>query len=137
MANELAYEHGVSLALQMGLANPAANAAAKLTFANGGSGFKVPTGYKFHALALHAEANAALSAGTAVIAVTDNNTALLNSALAVTLDANTQTGSAVMRVGQQPIVAGHVVGAKITADANYSANTVDHDVVIVGVLLPA
>ena len=134
--NDLGNYDGLPITLPMGIANLVQNTATKLTFAQGGSGFVVPTGYKFHALALHVEVNAAVNAGTAAFYVSDNNTSLANGPT-VTLDANTQTASDTERAGVGSIAAGHVVGVKAAPDANYAPNTLDVDAVVVGVLRPA
>jgi len=133
MANELTNPDGFPITIPMGVANLVQNTATKLTFAQGGSGFKVPTGYAFHALALHVECNAAINAGTAAFYVSDNNTSIANGPT-VTLDANTQTASGVQRPATAPIAAGHIVGVKAAPDANYAPNTGDIDAVVVGLL---
>lgn len=136
MANELNNPDGLALTLAFSAANLVANAATKMTLAQGGSGFVVPTGYKFHALALHIESNAAINAGTVTAYVSDNNTALANGPV-VALDANTQAASDTERPAVQPIAAAHVVGVKAVADANVAPNTLDFDAIVIGVLRPA
>lgn len=136
MANELDYEHGIPVTLAFAVANPAANTTTALTFAQGGAGFKVPTGYAFHAICLNGISNADLTAGTAAFKVCADGTAL-NSGPTATLSDTVQTAVGVKRVGVEPIAAGAVVSVKITTDANYAPNTADVDAILVGVLLPA
>jgi hypothetical protein len=136
MAGDLSYEYGLPLALQYGKANLAGNATTLLTLTQGGAGFVVPTGYKFHPMLLHAEVNAAVQGGSGVVKVTANTTALTGGP-SVTLNANTQTAVATARVNADPIAAGKVVALNIVQDANFAPNTLDIDAVLVGVLLPA
>lgn len=136
MANELDPKFGAAITLIFGKANIAANGTTDLTFANGGVGFKVPTGYKFHPVALHAETNADVTAGTGTFKVTDNGTELKNGP-SVELSDEVQAASGVQRYGVEPIAAGHVVGVSVTASATYAPETGDVDAVLVGYLVPA
>ena len=58
MANELTYDQGVDVTLIFALANPGAGATTAMTMAQGGTGFVVPTGYKFHPTCLNVNSNA-------------------------------------------------------------------------------
>lgn len=136
MANELSREDGLPITLDFGLANVTPNATTALTFAQGGAGFKVPPGYAFHAICLHGESNADLTAGTATFKVRADGTALANGPTAALSD-TVQAAVGVKRVGVEPVAAGSIVGVAITADANFAPNTADVDAVLVGLLLPA
>jgi hypothetical protein len=107
-----------------------------LLLAQGGAGFVVPTGYSFHPLCLSASSNADLTAGTATFKVTDNGTELVGS-VDVELSDTVQKAADVIRVGVEPIAAGHVVGVSVTCTAAYLPVTADVDAILVGVLLPA
>lgn len=136
MANELTRDDGLSVTLAFAIANPAATATTDLTFAQGGAGFKVPTGYAFHPLCLHGESNADLTAGTATFKAIDNGTELGNGPEAALSD-TVQAAVGVQRVGVNPIAAGHIVGVSVTTSAAYAPVTADLDAVLVGLLLPA
>lgn len=136
MANELTRDDGMSVTLQYAVANPAASATTALTFAQGGLGFVVPTGYAFHPVCISGESNADLTAGTATFKVTDNTTAIANGPTAVLSD-TVQKAAGVQRIGANPIAAGHVVGLSVVTDSGYLPVTADLDAVLIGVLLPA
>jgi hypothetical protein len=136
MANELSYPGGLPITLAFQVANVAANATTNLTLAQAGTGFEVPTGYKFHAVFVQGGSNADLTAGAGVINVTSNGTALANGPT-VTLNDTVQRATDVERVGAEPVAAGKIIGCNIVADANFAPNTADLDVLIVGLLLPA
>lgn len=136
MSNELNTPDGFPITLHFMKANPVENTTTALTFDQGGAGFKVPTGYKFHALCLHAECNANPTTGTATFNVTANTTALANGPTVV-LVPNTQVGVDVHRPGEEPIAAGKIVGVNVVADVNWAANSIDVDAVLVGLLRPA
>jgi hypothetical protein len=138
MANELEYDAGVDVTLPFTGANVQVSATQNLTLvtAQGADGFKVPTGYKFHPLAVHAESNADLTAGTGTFKVTDNTVAIANGPEPV-LNDTVQVAVAVARVGASPIAAGKIVGLSIVADASFAPTTADVDAILIGKLLPA
>lgn len=138
MANELDYDYGVDVTLPFTLANVPTNATTALTLVTGqgADGFKVPTGYKFHPLALHGESNADLTAGSATFKVTDN-TAVVGSGPEPVLNDTIQVAVAVARVGAAPIAAGKIVGISVVADATFAPTTADIDAILIGKLLPA
>jgi hypothetical protein len=135
MPNELDYDKGISFALQFAAANSAANTTTALTFVQGGDGFIVPAGYKFHPLCLSVTSNADLTAGTATARVRSDGTAIVNGPEVVLAD-TVQRASAVARVGAAPIGAGKRVDVAVTTTADYAPTTADIDAVLVGVLLP-
>lgn len=136
MANELTFPHGMPVTLQFEAANPNAGATTDFVQGQGNTGFVVPAGYAFHAVCVSAASNADLTAGTATIKVTDSGDELTSGPTAVLSD-TVQRASGVMRVGAQPIAAGHIVGVSVTTDAGYLPITADLDAVLVGILLPA
>jgi hypothetical protein len=135
MANELTFPDGMPITLQFGKANIGATATTGLTLVDGGVGLKVPTGYTFHPLMIHAEANGAVVGGTMVFHVTANTTASINGPIA-SLSSAAQVAVGVQRVGVEPIAAGKIVGANVVS-ASLNPTTLDVDVVISGVLTPA
>jgi len=136
MSNELTFQDGMPITLVFSKANVEPNTTTALTLPQGGVGLKVPTGYAFHALLISGESNADISAGTGIFKATANTTVLTNGPSA-TLSDLVQVASGVMRPHAEPITAGKIVGVSVVTDANWSANTVDLDAVLVGVLLPA
>jgi hypothetical protein len=141
MANELDYDDGLAITLQFISANLATGAGiVDMTLAQGGTGFVVPTGYKFHALYLMVTKTGTLDADAAVVAtVIDNGTELVNGPTAtVTHTPDVARAAGIARVGAQPISADHVVGVSLTKDADYdTTDTIDWDAVLTGILLPA
>jgi hypothetical protein len=136
MANELDSKFGTAITLQFGADNVVKNATTDLTLSKGGVGFKVPAGYAFHPVCIHAETNADISAGTETYKVIDNGTELLHGPTVVLSD-EVQAASGVQQFGVEPIAAGHVVGVSITASADLAPETGDKDVVLIGYLVPA
>jgi hypothetical protein len=137
MANELSYDAGIPITLTMELANPAASATTvALMGAQGGTGFIVPAGYKFHPVYLSVESNADLTAGTATAKFTAGGSVIAGGPQPVLADA-VQRASAVQRVGVAPIAEGVVVKLAIVTDASYAPVTADLTFVGVGLLLPA
>jgi len=137
MANELDYNaYGLPVSVALGAANMLLSTTTNLTLAQGGTGFVVPTGYKFHPMLLAAHSNADLTAGTATFNVTANGTAIANTPTAV-LNDTVQRTAGVARAGVAPQAAGIIVGVNVVTDANYAPNTADMDVVLAGLLLPA
>lgn len=138
MAGELAFNgnEGFPISFQVAITNPAASATTAATAAQGGPGFVVPAGYKFHPMLISIASNADLSAGTLTAKVTDNGTVLANGPTAVLSDP-TQYASGLQRAQVEPIAAGRRVGASVVADASYAPVTADIDILVSGVLLPA
>lgn len=138
MSQELDYDAGIDVTLHFTKANVAENATTDLLWAGAGAGagFKVPAGYKFHPILLQGELNANPSDGTATFKVIANSTELTNGPIA-NCTVNTQVAVAVARVGVEPIAAGNIVAVSVTTTANFAANTIDHDAVLIGKLLPA
>jgi len=135
-ADDLTYDFGLPITLHFGAQNVAANADTHLIMPNGGAGLKVPSGYNFHPMLLHGEANANPGAGNATFKVTANAVAVTVGPT-VAIAAGTQVGSTTQRPNVGSIAAGKIVGVDIVADANFAANTIDMDVILVGILLPA
>ncbi len=137
MANELDAKPGaLPVTLAFAKANIEPNTTTDLTLAQGGAGFKVPTGYKFHAIALHGESNADLTADIATFKVIADGTELANGPTAALSD-TVQAAVGVQRMGADPIAAAAVVAVSVTTGANFAPNTADVDAVLVGVLTPA
>lgn len=136
MAGDLTYPFGLPITLHYGKANVEPNATTALTLAQGGAGFVVPTGYKFHPILLHAESNAAITTDSATLKVRANTTAL-TSGPSVVLDDSAQNANDTARVGENPIAAGKVVNVAVTTETNFAPNTADIDAILVGILLPA
>jgi hypothetical protein len=141
MANELDYPKGLPITLQFIKANLGTGAATTdMTLGQLGTGFIVPTGYKFHPVMLSLTFVGTLDADATVVArVIDNGTELATGPVATINQAESDThDTGVARVGAQPIAAGHVVGVSLTTDADYdTTSTIDWDAILVGYLLPA
>ncbi len=135
MAGELnAAPYGMPISFALTIANPAANATTVLvTPAQAAVGYVVPAGYVFHPMGIMAAANAALGAGTATFNVTGGAVAIAGGPTAQ-LAVGTQQASGIARFGAAPQAAGTVISGNIVTSAAYAANTVDHDVVIFGML---
>lgn len=137
MANELNYDFGLPVTIHLEKANPLAGATTDLVFGTqGGVGFVVPTGYKFHPMFISVASSADLTAGTLTAKVTADGTELTGGPVAV-LNDTVQKAAGVQRVGADPIAADAVVGVSVTTDAGYLPVTADIDAVLTGVLLPA
>ena len=139
MANELSYDRGIAVTLRFTLANPSASATTAMTPAGAQTsnvGFVVPTGYAFHAVCMHFESNADLTAGSIIAKVTTGGTVLAGGPQ-VTLSDTVQSSTAVAAVGTCKVAAAAVVGVKVVADGDYAPTTADLDVILVGLLLPA
>lgn len=138
MSNELVYPDGFPVTLQFVITDVNAGATTDGTLAGGNTaGWIVPAGYTFHALAVSVYSNAARTAGTATVKVTDDGTELVSGPEAVLNASNTTKASGVSRPLRQGIAAGSVVGVSATGDASWAPTTADFDVVVLGVLLPA
>jgi hypothetical protein len=135
MANELTFDDGMPVTLQFGKANIGASATTPLTLVDGGVGLKVPTGYTFHPLLIHGEANGAVVSGSLIFKVTANTTVSINGPTA-TLSSAAQVAVGVQRVGVEPIAAGKIVGVSAVS-SSLNPTTLDVDTVLVGVLTPA
>jgi len=136
MANELDPKFGTAITLQFGSANVVKNATTDLKFTNGGAGFIVPTGYVFHAVCLHAETNADITAGTETYKVIVVGAELDNGPV-VALSDTVQAASDIEKVGSEPIAAGSVVAVSVTASSDLAPETGDVDAVLIGYLVPA
>lgn len=137
MANELdVVRSHLPITLQFELANPGAGATTDMALAQAGTGFVVPTGYKFHPIMICGVSSADLTAGTADYKVTTDGTELVNGPT-VQLADTVQRATGLQRVGVEPIAAGAVVGVSITTSAGYLPTTADHDCMLTGVLTPA
>jgi hypothetical protein len=141
MANELSRDDGISVTLHFIKANLGTGAATTdMTLAQAGTGYAVPTGYKFHPVLLALTFTGTLDADATVIAkVIDNGTELVHGPVAQVDQADADThNTGVARVGGQPIAAGRVVGVSLTTDADYdTTSTIDWDAMLTGLLLPA
>ena len=138
MAGELgSIPYGMPITIGFTLANPGAGAATALTTAQGGAGYMVPAGYVFHPMLLSACGTAAVTAGTATLAVTDNTVAVANAptALLSSVAGSTLANAGMARLGAAPIAAGHVVGVTVTTNGAYLPTTNDVDVLLAGVLV--
>ena len=133
--------YGLPITLQFIAANLSTGAGTvDMTFGQGGTGFKVPTGYVFHPQVLFLTKTGTLDANATVIAkVIYDGTELVSGPQAQLDQADTDThDTGIQRVGPQPAAAGVVVGVSLTKDADYSTTgTIDYDAVLVGLLLPA
>lgn len=139
MANELDYDKGVNITLHFITANLATGAGTvDMTLAQGGTGFLVPAGYKFHPLALFVTKTGTLDANAQVDAQVIDDGTEVGAKATLTHTPDVARATTLMRVGQAPIAAGHVVGVSLTKDADYSTTgTIDYDAILTGVLLPA
>lgn len=106
-----------------------------LASAQGGDGMLVPTGYTFHPKLLQAESNAAITAGTIEVQVTDNGVEV-EAGPVVTLSSAAQAAAGIKRHGASSIAAGRAVGVSGEGSATLDAVTKDVDVILVGDLLP-
>lgn len=136
MTNELDTKFGVAVTLFFGKANVTKNGTIDLTFAQGGAGFKVPAGYAFHPVLLHAETNADITAGTETFRVIADGTELTHGP-EVCLADTVQAGVDLQTFGAEPIAAGSIVGVSVTTSADLAPETGDVDAVLVGYLVPA
>ena len=136
MGNELTYDKGLAVTLHFILANCPANATTALTLPNGGAGLVVPTGYKFHAMALHGESDSDLTAGTITFKVRASGTALASGPTAALSD-TVQAATGVARPGVDGIAAASVVAVEAVANSALAPATCGLDAVLIGVLLPA
>lgn len=133
--------YGVPITLQFIAANLSTGAGiVDMTFGQAGTGFKVPTGYKFHPQLLFVTKTGTLDANASVTAkVIYDGTELTNGPTAQLDQADSDTHDVgLQRIGPEPAAAGVIVGVSLTKDADYSTTgTIDYDAVLVGVLVPA
>lgn len=121
------------VSIQFEIANPAAGSTVDGVLGQGGDGFVVPAGYRFHPAFLLATSNAALSAGTADFNVTADGVEL--SLASVQLTDAIQRAAREYVFDAEPIGAGVVVGVSVITSAGYLPVTLDHDVLLVGELV--
>ena len=138
----LEYDQGIDVTLTFAVANPAANATTALTLAQGNTvGFVVPSGYRFHAIAISGASNADLTAGTATFVVRSltaaGGSAATVAGLSAALSDTVQGASGTANVGACTVAAGSAVGVAVVTDASYAPVTADLDCVLIGKILPA
>lgn len=130
--------YGLPVTLQFIKANVTAAAGTyDMTFGQLGTGFKVPTGCKFHPLCLALTLVGTLDADATVIAkVIYDGTELVNGPQAQLDQADSDThNTALARKDIEPAAAGVVVGVSLTTDADYDTTaTIDYDATLVGLL---
>lgn len=137
MANELLYEHGLSITVPVIATDVVQDATTDMTLPNGNTGLVVPSGYTFHPLLLTAALSADITAGSALFTVIADGTEL-TSGPTVTLSDAVQRAAGVARAGADPIAAGSVVSVSITASADMApTGSSEADAVLSGVLLPS
>src|SRR5271157_4641932 len=124
MGQELILPDAAGVDFQFIKTNMGANATTVMTLPNTGTGFVVPTGWKFHPTCIIVNGSTAVTAQTLTASVTDNGTVIANGPTAV-LDAvtNTTSNSGVARADCAPIQAGHVVGAALTTPSSFTPTT--------------
>ena len=138
MSNELVFPHGFPVTLEFQITNLAQNTTTDAALANGNDGFRVPTGYKFHPTLIMTHHSESRTAGTATAKVTDDGTELTNGPEAAINATTTDHNTGVQRPGVEPIAAGAIVGASVTATSDYTpTGSSEVDIVVSGLLLPA
>jgi hypothetical protein len=139
MANELSRPHPL-VSFQFTIANIDAGTTPVdgiLAGGNGKNGPIVPTGYKFSPVFIDAEINAARTAGTSTIKVTDNGTEIVSGPEALIDDTNTLADTGVVSGDPQKIAAAHEIGVSATGNGSFAPTTADADVILYGYFLPA
>jgi hypothetical protein len=136
MTSRLGIETGVPVTLHFVFQDAVANATNVMTLPGGGAGFKVPTGYQFHPVCLHAESDTALTAGTITFKVRADGTALTDSPTAV-LTTAIQAAVGVEEIHTEPVDQGGVVSVQAAASSGLTPGTCGLDAVLTGVLVPA
>lgn len=137
MSNELTYDRGISFAIQYVLADVAKNGTRALALPNGNAGYKVPTGYKFHSLALFIGSDTDLTAGTITGKVTRDGVVLTTGPQPALSD-TVQAATGVSRHSTDPIIADAIVGVSAVASSDLAPDaTCGLDAILIGILLPA
>jgi len=139
MANE--FPHGQWVTLQFAAANLSTGATTKLALSSVNAptnpGFVVPTGWKFAPTFVSGQLSTAPGAGTIILNVTDDGTALAVGPTA-TLDSSNAVKTGYDEVNDvATVAAGAVVGCNAVVDGDVDAATLDITSQIIGVLLPA
>ena len=136
MSNELTRDDGLPITIPFVFQDAVAGATNVMTLPGGGAGFKVPTGYKFHPLALHGQSDTDLTAGTITFKARSDGTALANGPQSDLSD-TAQSHIGVQRVGAEPVAAGAVVSVQAVASGALAPATCGLDTLLIGLLLPA
>lgn len=123
------------LTLQFGSTDVVANATTDCVLTHGSSGFEIPSGYDFYPTIMSISASEALTAGTITGKVTSNGTAI-TSGPEPALSTSDQYNAT--EITPSPSVAASArVGCEIVASSGLTPATIDIDIMIVGILLPA
>jgi hypothetical protein len=104
---------------------------------SGATGYPVPSGYKFVPVYLHTVYNAARSAGTSTVKITDNGTELVGGPEALIDSTNTLTDDGSVNGDPASVPAGHTIGCSATGSGTFAPTTADADVVALGYYKPA
>ena len=138
MANELDFPHGFPVTLEFSITDLAQNGTTDAAMQNGNDGFRVPANYEFHPVMIMVHGNANVTAESATAKVTDDGTELTYGPEAPVNTTNNVHQTGLQRVGVEPVAAGAIVGASMTATSSFTPNgSVDYDITVSGVLLPA
>jgi hypothetical protein len=138
MGNELVFPQGFPVTLQFSITDLAQDGITDASMPGGNDGFRVPANYKFHPMMIMVHGNANATAESATAKVTDDGSELDNGPEATVNTSNKVHKTGVARPGVEPIAAGAIVGASMTATSGFTPNgSVDYDIVVSGMLLPA
>lgn len=125
------------LTVQFQKADIPANATTDLTLPGGNAGLKVPEGYEFTPFLVQGSLNDFPTAGTAVFKVTKDGEEISPGPEA-NLSDEVQAAVDVIRVGAiAGVPAGSVVGVSVTTSADFAAETLDADGILIGLMKPA
>jgi hypothetical protein len=105
-----------------------------LTLQNGGAGLKVPTGYKFHALLLHAESDTTITGQSIVVTAAADGAAL--NGPTVTLTSATKVASGTQHAFVESVAAGSIISAVAVTPAGFTPTTAGLEVILSGLLIP-
>ena len=133
------FDQGVDVALNFKIENVGAGTTpvdGTLASGQGAQGFVVPTGWKFAPFMIIVEYNAARTAGTSTVKVTDALAEVSNGPEATIDGTNTTLHQGTSTVGEITIAAGQEVSVSATGDGSFAPTTADADVVLIGKLLP-
>jgi hypothetical protein len=111
-----------------------ADATSALTLQNGCSGLKVPAGYKFHAMLIHAELDTALTAQSIVVKAAADGVAL--NGPTVTLTTSIQKASGTQHAFVESVAAGSIISAVAIVPAGFTPTTAGLEVILSGLLIP-